>query len=38
MTKLTVLHYPNPNLRKKAISVEVIDENIKNLANDSSGF
>ena len=34
MTKLTVLHYPNPNLRKKAISVEVIDENIKNLAND----
>ena len=34
MTKLTVLHYPNPNLRKKAISVEVIDEYIKNLAND----
>ncbi len=34
MTKLTILHYPNPKLRKKAISVEVIDEYIKNLAND----
>jgi len=34
MTVLSVLHYPNPNLRKKAVPIEVIDTDVKTLAND----
>jgi peptide deformylase len=34
MTVLSVLHYPDPRLRKKATSVEVIDAEIQALARD----
>src|SRR3990167_379745 len=34
MTVLTILHFPDPNLRKKAVSIEVIDTDVKTLAND----
>lgn len=34
MTVLTVLHYPDPNLRKQAVPVEVIDVEVKTLAQD----
>lgn len=31
MTKLTILEFPDPRLRKKAAPVEVVDENIREL-------
>ena len=34
MAKLTVLHFPDPQLRKKAVPVETIDAEIKQLAED----
>ncbi len=34
MALLTVLHYPDPNLRKKALPVKKVDNNIRNLASD----
>ena len=34
MSVLTVLHFPDPNLRKKAIPIELIDTEVKTLAND----
>jgi len=34
MAKLEVLHFPDARLRKKAIEVEQLDENIRNLAQD----
>jgi len=34
MTVLTVLHYPDPDLRKQAAPVEVIDAEVKTLAQD----
>jgi len=34
MAILTVLHFPDPNLRKKATPVEVIDADIRSLASD----
>ena len=34
MTVLTVLHYPDPNLRKRAMPVEVINAEVKTLAQD----
>ena len=34
MAILTVLHFPDPNLRKKAVPVEAIDADIQTLAND----
>jgi len=34
MTVLSVLHYPNPNLRKKAVPIELIDTDVKTLAYD----
>jgi peptide deformylase len=34
MTVLTVLHYPDPNLRKKAVPIEVINTEVKTLAQD----
>ncbi|MBF8268358.1 MAG: polypeptide deformylase [Gammaproteobacteria bacterium] len=34
MTVLTVLHFPDPNLRKKAVAIEVIDAEVKILAQD----
>ena len=34
MAILTVLHFPDPNLRKKATPVEVIDADIRTLASD----
>lgn len=34
MAILTVLHFPDPNLRKKAMPIEAIDEDIKSLAGD----
>lgn len=34
MPKLRVLHYPDPNLRKVAVPVENIDQDIKRLAED----
>ena len=34
MAKLEVLHFPDPRLRKKAIPIEVIDNDIKTIAED----
>ena len=34
MAKLTVLHFPDPQLRKKAVPVETIDAEIRQLAED----
>ena len=34
MAKLEVLHFPDPRLRKKAIPIEVIDNEIKTIAED----
>ena len=34
MSRLTVLHFPDERLRKKAIPVETIDDTIKDLATD----
>ena len=34
MTVLTVLHFPDLNLRKKATPIELIDAEVKTLAND----
>jgi peptide deformylase len=34
MAKLTILHYPDPNLRKIAVPVANIDQDIKSLAAD----
>jgi peptide deformylase len=34
MAKLTVLHYPDPQLRKKAIAINAIDETVRTLAQD----
>jgi peptide deformylase len=34
MPKLEVLHFPDPRLRKKAVPIEVIDSNIKTIAED----
>jgi len=34
MAKLTVLHYPDPQLRKKAVSIDDIDETVRTLAQD----
>jgi peptide deformylase len=34
MPKLEVLHFPDPRLRKKAIPIEIIDSNIRILAED----
>lgn len=34
MAVLTVLHFPDPNLRKKATAVEAIDSDLRSLAED----
>jgi len=34
MAILNVLHYPNPNLRKKAVPVDALDKDIRTLAED----
>ena len=34
MPKLEVLHFPDPRLRKKAIPIEIIDSNIRTIAED----
>lgn len=34
MAILTVLHFPDPNLRKKALPVEAVDTDLRTLAND----
>lgn len=34
MAKLTVLHYPDPNLRKAALPVAAVDDDIRTLAAD----
>lgn len=34
MAKLTVLHYPDPQLRKTAVSIDAIDETVRTLAQD----
>lgn len=34
MAKLTVLHYPDPQLRKKAVTIDAIDETVRTLAQD----
>jgi len=34
MAKLEVLHFPDPRLRKKAISIESVDDGIRALADD----
>ncbi len=34
MAKLEVLHFPDPRLRKKAVPIEIIDNNIKTIADD----
>lgn len=34
MAKLNILHYPDPNLRKRALPVEAVDDGIRTLAAD----
>ena len=34
MTKLAILEYPDPRLRKKAATVEIVDDALRQLAND----
>ncbi len=34
MAKLAVLHFPDPRLRKKAVTIEKIDNNIRSIADD----
>ena len=34
MAKLPVLHYPDPQLRKKAVPIAAIDESVRSLAED----
>ncbi len=34
MAKLEVLHFPDPRLRKKAVPVEIVDSNIRTIAED----
>ncbi len=34
MPELTILHYPDPRLRKQAVAIETIDDSIRTLASD----
>ena len=34
MAKLTILHYPDPRLRKPALAVETVDEGVRALIDD----
>ena len=34
MAKLTVLHFPDPRLRNKAVPIEAVDDDIRRLADD----
>jgi len=34
MAKLTILEFPDPRLRTKAVPVEVVDDNIRSLVSD----
>ena len=34
MARLTLLHYPDPRLRKPALPVEVVDERVRSFVDD----